>query len=815
MIQSSTRVLVVGGGCVGANILYSLAHRGWTDVCLIERTELTAGSTWHAAGLIPLYSFSYKFGRLIKKTIEIYEDLEEETGQSIGWHKCGQLRIAESADRMDEYLNYASIADTQGVRAEILSAQQTVDLWPLMQRSSNLIGAVYNPDDGHIAPADVTQALVKGAQQLGSSIYRNTEVHGIERLPSGEWKVSTSQGEIKCEHVVTATGNYAQQTARMLGLELPCFPVLHQYWVTETVPQLHKRQQQGLPEIPVLRNEAINGYVREERDGLMFGPYERPERLEHFARDGVPDWFGADLLPENMDSVASNWEAALDLVPVLGEVGIKSNVRGPICTTPDNLPLCGPAWGKRNLWLAEGFSGGLLMGGGLGHELVNWIIDGEPNIDLSEVDPRRFGSYANKVYTGIKNKEAFGHNFGIHYPGYEWPAARPAKMMPCYDRLTDEGAVWGTVYGWEVPIWFAPKGVEPMDIWSYRTFNSMPHVRAECLSVRNKVGLFEMSPMAKYEVSGPGAEVWLNRVLANRMPKAIGRIVLAHFLTSKGTVRAEFTVTRLDENLFYLIGTPRGERHDFDILEKALPLDGSVKLFNVTLERGGFTVVGPNSRKVLENLVETDLSNEDFPWMSAKSVTVGLASDVRLMRVNYEGELGWELYHPITYNLHLFEEISKAGKAYGLKHCGYRAIESLRLEKSYRAIYRDIDVEHTALESGLDRFVKFDKEKFVGCRALTRQKEQGLKKRLVTLQVDTIDADAHMNESVYRKGELVGRVTSGATSHNVGKCLSMAYLKQEYSEPGTLLEIQVLENRCPATVLEESPYDPQNQRPRM
>ena len=814
-MQSHARVVVVGGGCVGANILYSLVHRGWTDVCLVERTELTAGSTWHAAGLIPVYSFSYKFGRLIQKTIDLYEGLEEETGQSIGWHKCGQLRIAESADRMDEYLNYASIAQTQGVRAEILTPEQTVDLWPLMQRSPNLLGAVYNPDDGHIAPADVTQALAKGAKQLGANIYLHTEVHSIDMLPSGEWKVSTNQGDIVCEHVVTATGNYVQQTARMLGMELPCFPILHQYWVTETVPQVRERKDQGLPEMPVLRNEAINGYVREERDGLMFGPYERPANLEHFARDGVPDWFGADLLPENMEAVEDNWAAALDLVPILGEVGIQANVRGPICTSPDNLPLCGPAWGKRNLWLAESFTGGLLMGGGLGSELVNWIVDGEPHIDLGEVDPRRFGPYANKVYTGRKNKEAFGHNFGIHYPGYEWPEARRAKMMPCYDRLDAAGAVWGAVYGWEIPLWFAPKGEEARDIWSYRSFNSMPHVGAECRAVRDSVGLFEMTPMAKFEAHGPGTEDWLNRILANRMPRKVGGIVLAHLLTHKGTVRSEFTVTRLGDEHFYLVGTPRGERHDFDVLQKSLPADGSVQLTNVTAERGSLTVVGPNARSLLSDLVDGDLSNDAFPWMSAQSLTVGLASDVRMMRINYEGELGWELYHPIAYNLHLFEEICRAGEAHGLKHCGYRAIESLRLEKSYRAIYRDLDLEHTALEAGLDRFIKWDKDDFQGRDALMHQRDRGLEQKMVTLKVETVDADAWMNESVFFDGKLVGRITSGATSHHIGQCLSMAYINIDQAQVGTALEVQVLERRVPATVIADSPYDPNNQRLRM
>ncbi len=814
-MQSHAPVVVVGGGCVGVNILYSLAHRGITDACLLERTELTAGSTWHAAGLIPLYSFSYKFGRLIKKTIEIYEGLEAETGQAIGWHKCGQLRIAETADRMDEYLNYATIAETQGIRAEILNPEQTINLWPLMKRSPNLLGAVYNPDDGHIAPADVTQALARGARNLGAKIYRETEVTGYEQKPNGEWIVHTTKGSITCEHVVTATGNYAQQTARMIGLNLPAFPVVHQYWVTESVPAVQERKAQGLPELPVLRNEAINGYVREERDGLMFGPYERPHRLEHFARDGVPEWFGADLLPEDMEAVEQNWEAGLELVPVLGEVGIQANVRGPICATPDNLPLCGPAWGKKNFWLAEGFTGGILMGGGLGHELVNWILDGEPHVDLSEVDPRRFGDYANKVWTGIKNREAFGHNFGIHYPGYEWPEGRPAKTMPCYDRLKDANAAFGSVYGWEIPLWFAPKGEKPEDIWSYRTFNSMPHVGAECRAVRDAVGLIEMTPMAKFEASGPGTEVWLNRVLANRMPRKIGGMVLAHFLTHKGTVRAEFTVTRLGQELFYLVGTPRGERHDFDILQKSMPQDGSVQLRNVTLERGCFTVVGPNARALLEPLVDADLSNEAFRWMTGQSVTVGLASDVRMMRVNYEGELGYELYHPIPYNLHLFDEITSAGADHGLKLAGYRAIESLRLEKSYRAMYRDMDIEHTMLETGLEKFVKFDKEEFVGRDALLSQQQNGLTKRMVTLRVETVDADAYMNEAVYADGKLVGRITSGATSHHVGGCLSMAYLDIDYTKPGTALEVPLLDNRCAAVVVEDSPYDPGNQRPRM
>jgi dimethylglycine dehydrogenase len=808
--------VVVGGGCVGVNILHSLTERGVTDVVLVERTELTAGSTWHAAGLIPLYSFSYSFGRIIAKSIQIYESVQEKTGQEIGWHKCGQLRLANTPDRMDEYLNYMSIAETQGIRAEILTPAQVCELWPLIKPNPNLLGGVYNPDDGHIAPADITQALARAARSNGAEIYRDTEVTGFQYLSGGEWKVKTSQGEIICEHVVCATGNYVQQTAAMLGISIPAFPIVHQYWVTEAVSEIEQRQAQGLPEMPVLRDETINGYVREERSGLMFGPYERPEQLEHFARNGVPEHFGADLLPEDFESVESNWEEAIKLVPQLGVAGIKSNVRGPICTSPDNLPLVGPVPGMRNLWIAEGVSGGILMGGGIGHQLAHWITEGEPEIDISEIDCRRFGIYANKEWTGDRNRETFGHNFGVHYPDHEWQSARPAKTMPCYDRLTSRGAVWGSVYGWEAPLWFAPEGVEPRDRYSYREFKYMPYVAEEVEAVRGGVGLIEMTSMAKFEVSGPGAGEWLNRVLANRCPTRIGQISLSHLLTENGGVRSEFTVTMIDEDVYYLVGTPRGEQHDFDVLERLLPGNSTVLLRNVTYERGCFTILGPLARDLLEPVTEADLGNGAFPWLTAKTTSIGWAADVRMMRVNYEGELGWECYHPICHQLHLFDILTSQGKALGLKMVGNRAIESARLDKSYRAMYRDLNIEHSALESGLDKFVRLDKEcDFIGRNAIVKLQSTGLEKKLVTLKVDTIDANAYMNEGVYSEGKLVGRVSSGGYSYHLDYAISMAYLAIDYAKVGSELEIPVLGERRRAIVIEDSPYDPGNTRPRM
>ncbi|MDP6706066.1 MAG: FAD-dependent oxidoreductase [Alphaproteobacteria bacterium] len=813
-MRTHARAVVIGGGCVGASMLYGLCKRGWTDAVLLERTELTAGSTWHAAGLIPLYSFSYSFGRLIAKTIEIYEGLEAETGQAVGWHKCGQLRLASTPERMDEYLNYMSIAETQGVRAEILSPQAVRELWPLLGGEVSIQGALYHPDDGHIAPADVTQALAAGARQMGAEIHRNTEVVAVEALASGDWRVETTQGTVVAEHVVAATGNYARQTAAMVGLDLPALPVLHQYWVTEPLPELRERRSEGLPEMPVLRDDVVNGYVREEGEGLMFGPYEAPEDLELFAVDGVPEWFGADLLPEDFEAVEGHWSRLAERLPIFERAGIAKNVRGPICIAPDNLPLAGPAWGLRNFWLAEGVSGGILMGGGLGHYLGGWIVDGEPEIDLSEIDPRRFGAHANKTWTGIKVRETFGHNFGVHYPGYEWPLGRPAKTPPAYDRLSEMGAVWGAVYGWEVPNWYAPPGVPREDEYSYRRTNYFAQVGREAEAVREAAGLLEMTPMAKFEAAGPGAAAWLDRILANRVPARIGGIALCHLLTAKGTVRAEFTVTRLGREAFYLIGTPRGERHDFDVLSKLLPADGGVTLKNVTAERGCFTVVGPRSREILQPIVETDLDNLAFPWRTSKTCSVALASDVRLLRINYEGELGWELYHPIEYQRHLVDALVAAGRAGGLKLVGNRAIESLRLEKSYRAIYRDIDVEHTALESGLDRFIKLEKGAFLGREALLEQQRRGLARRLVTLRVEAGDADAYMNEAVHREGRLVGRVTSGTYSYRFGQGIAMAYLGAEHTTIGTEVNIPILGEPRSATVIADSPYDPDNERPR-
>lgn len=813
-MQVHARAVVIGGGCVGAAILYGLTKRGWTDVALLERTQLTAGSTWHAAGLIPCYARSINVGRMIAKTIEIYEGLEAETGQQVGWHKCGQLRIANTHDRLDEYKSYMSVAAAQGIRAELVTPKEARELWPLLENNREMLAALYHPDDGHIAPADVTQAMAKGARDRGAKVHLNTEVRGFTRMTGGEWKVSTNQGEIICEHVICATGNYARQTGAMLGLEIPALPIVHQYWITDAVPELMERRRQGLPEMPILRDEGFEGYLREEGNGLMFGPYERTEHLKLFAEDGVPEWFGADLLEEDFEAVTWNWERAIDFVPALGRVGIKANVRGPFQMTPDELPLVGPAWGLENVWIAEGVPGGILWGGAIGYYLSERIVAGANSLDTSELDPRRFGDYANKEWTRQKVRESWGTHAIQHYPGQDLPAGRPQKTAPSYDILNQRGAVWGVLNGWEIPNWFAPERVAAEDQYSWRWTPKGQFVGEEVKAVRTAVGLVEMTPMTKFEVSGWGAEAWLDGILANRLPKT-GRVNLTHHLTENAGVQAEYIVSRLEDGTFYLISTPSAERLNFDVLSKLLPQDGSVQLRNVTNERGCFTIVGPNARALLQGLTEIDLSNEAFPWFSVRSGTVGLATDVRLLRVNYEGELGWELYHPLCYQRALLEALLSRGQTHGLRLVGLQALESLRLEKSYRAMSRDMNPELNAWESSLDRFIRLDKGEFAGKAALLLLQHEGVKRRTVTIAIDTDGASALEHEVVYHEGKMVGRITSGGFAYTFGHDIGIALLPVEIGEPGTELTVPILGTMRKARVIPESPYDPEALRSRM
>ena len=814
-MKTHARVVIIGGGIVGVSIAYHLTKLGWSDVVLVERADLTHGSTWHAAGLLPLFNMSYSVGKIHKYSVDLYQNLEEETGQAVSFHKTGNLRLATNKERMDEYLKYCGTANTIGVPYEMISPKEVKDLWPLCE-IDGLVGALLHPDDGHVAPADVTQALAIGARNGGAEINRQTEVVGIEAQADGEWLVKTNQGDITCEHVVTATGSWARQVGAMVGLDIPTIPVEHQFLVTEAIPELEERAAQGLPEMPVLRESDASYYMREERQGLILGPYEKG--APSWAVDGVPSNFGQELLPPDIDRLEPHIEAAIARVPMFGRAGIKDCVNGPIPYTPDGSPLIGPAFGLKNFWLAEGFSFGITAAGGAGKYLSEWIVEGEASIDMLDVDCRRYGDFANKQFTKVKNEECYEHVFVIHYPDEERPAARPAKTSPCHDRLAAAGAVWGQRYGWERPNWFAPDGVDGKDVWSFRRTNYFEHVGNECRAVRQRAGLIDISGFSKFQVSGPAAAAFLDGLVANRLPDRQGAIRLAHALNRKGGVRSEFTIMCDGPDSFYLVSSGAAERYDHDFLLRRAPDDGSVVVENVTTRHGVLVVAGPRARDILQMTTDSDLSNGAFPWLTGQDIHVGLAP-VRAMRINFVGDLGWELHHPIEYQLHIFDALVRAGAEFDMGFCGMRAMDSLRMEKSYRMWGQDLTREYTILEAGLGRFVDFDKGDFVGRDALVSQRDAGVPQAFVTLDVDVDGpgvggneglADPIGNEPLYVGDTIVGRATAGAYGHHLGKSIALAYVQPDVAAPGTVIDIEILGQRRIATVIADSPYDPSN-----
>ena len=832
-MKSTARVVVIGGGVVGVSTLYHLAKLGWSDVVLVERKELTSGSTWHAAGLLPLFNLSYAVGQLHKYSVGFYSSLEAETELSVGFSKVSNIRLARTADRMDEYHYYAGVARTIGVDVNFLTPDHVKDIWPLAN-IDGIIGAIQHPDDGYIQPADLTQALARGARQRGAEIYRNTSVTAITKKPNGEWLVMTDQGEITCEHVVCASGNFARQTGAMLGLDIPVIPVEHQYIVTEQHPAIMERRAQGLPEMGVLRESDSSWYMREEAGGLLLGPYELGAPACYV--DGPSAQSEYELFPDALERLEPYIMSAIERVPAFGEVGIKRVYNGAIAYTPDGSPIVGPAWKHRNLWLNEGHSFGVTAAGGAGWQLAHWIVEGEPSIDMMGVDPRRFGDYAGRGYLKEKNEEAYAKVFTVHYPDEEREAARGLRRAPCYDRMKAMGAVFGTVFGWERPNWFAPPGyalgdadlvrpdvllnhnhpVNPGEAirekWFFRRSNYFEHVGAECRNVSENAGLLDMSAFAKCRISGSGAEAWLDALLTNAVPKKVGRVTLSYLLTSKGGVRSEFTVYKEAADSFFLVSAGAYERHDHDYLRKAIPRDGSVEFERLTTAMGVLVLAGPKSRDILAKLTDADLSTAAFPWLTGKTISIGIAQ-VEALRVNFVGELGWEIHHPIEMQNYIFDKLFEAGAEFDLKPFGIKAMDSMRLEKGYKLIPRELSIEYSAYESGLDRFISTKKLAFLGRDALFAAHQAGDKWKLVTMEVHGVtDADARGSEAIYLDGALVGRATSGGFGWRTGKSLVIAMLPPALADMGAAFDIAILGFNYRTTIIEDSPFDPANDR---
>ena len=830
-MKTHVKALVVGGGAVGTGIAYHLAKAGW-DTMLVERDELTAGSTWHAAGLLPLFNMSYATTHIHKYSVDFYKGLEAETGLNAGFAVVGNLRMAQRRERMDEYMLYSSVAETAGVYHEFLTPKEIKDRWPLV-RTEDLVGALYHPQDGYINPADVTQAMAKGARQHGATIERKIQVNGY-RWTGSEWIVSVTRMEdkggmlvpteetydIHAEHVVTATGNHAQRTAKLLGIKIPAIPVEHQYIVTEPDPMLQAYRKNN-PEHPVLRDADAKWDVREERGGWILGPYEygAPARFEY----AVPESFRADLFPLDLERIEAEYMSMIHRLPSSETVGLKDDFNGPICYTPDGNPLVGPVPGLRNMWIAEGFSFGITAAGGTGYYLAQMMVDGEAEIDMASLDPKRYGNWMTTEYAARKNEECYNHVFILHHPDEEREACRPLRTAPAYERQLKMGAQMGQVNGWERPNYYGPVDAPASfdhDGRSFRRGAWWPYAVEEAKAVRNTVGIIDAAAFTKHLVRGPGATAFLDHFTCNKLPN-VGRINLTYALTNHGTTRTEYTIVRLKEHEYYLISAGAWTAYDADFLMKSAEDfmaagGGYIDIHDITTQWGVYALAGPNSRALLNDIVKdadpaTVLSNKRFPWLSYRDIELGMCP-VRAVRVAYTGELGWELHYPIEFGRYLWDLIWSVGEKHGLKGVGARAQNWLRQEKSYRAFGNELGRDATPLEADLPRFVDLSKE-FNGKAKMV---ETGVRSKCCTLLIDgPSDADPWGKEALLLNGEKVGRLTSGGYSVAFGKQIGMGYVRPELAVPGTKLKVKMLRQEWDAVVVEDSPFDPTNARIRI
>jgi dimethylglycine dehydrogenase len=804
-VTDDAKVVVVGGGVAGVSLLYHLAKLGWTDVQLVEASELTSGSTWHAAGLCTQFNQSLNLMTLLKHSLDLYAGLEAETGHPVDLHSCGSVRIGTTADRLLQFEQVLGIAQTVGVPMEIVSPERAAELFPLAA-GDGVLAAAYLPTDGHIDPTSLTNALARGATDRGATIRRHTRVTGLARERGG-WTVTTTSGTLRAEHVVIAAGQWSRQVGRLAGVTLPIVPLQHHYVMTEPIPQVVERET----ELPVFRDPDNSFYARQEGGGLIVGPFERNPKT--WALDGVPDDFHGRLLPPDLEQIEACLVAAAGRIPVFGETGLRSVVNGPDGYTPDGKCLMGPVPGRRGLHVLAGFSiFGIVFGGGAGRYAAEWLVDGQPTDTMWELDVSRFGEYASSVpYVVARASEVFEDEYKIHYPEEERPAGRPLHTDPIHDRLLARGAVMGVRAGWERPLWFA-RSDPARDEYGFGRGNWFDAVAEECRAVRAGVGVLDQTSFAKLVVSGPDATAFLDRLCANRLPAEPGRMALTQMLTPRGGVQTDVTVTLTEAGEYYVVSAAATETHDLAWLQAHLPDDGSVRVETVTAERAVLTVAGPRSRELLQRLSADDLSPAGFPFFRAREIELA-GVPVLALRVSYVGELGWELHHPVEHLATLYDRLCEAGSGLGLVDFGYRALESMRFEKCYRLWGADLSPDWSPLQAGLERFVALDKGGFVGREALLRERERGVTHTLACLEVDAAGADAHGYEPIWAGGARpVAYVASGGYGHTIATSIALAYLPVEHAAAGTRLQVTVNGERREAVVRTQPLLDPAGER---
>jgi dimethylglycine dehydrogenase len=810
---TTARVVIIGGGAVGASCAYHIAKAGW-DVVLLEKNELTAGSTWHAAGNCPSFSASWTVMHMQRYSLGLYRTLADEVDYPMNYHVTGSIRLAHSKERMMEFERACSMGNYQGMDLRMLTNAEMQEMYPFLE-THDLEGGFYDPDDGDIDPAQLTQALAKGARMSGAKIERFCPATGVSR-ENGEWIVHTPKGDIRCEKVVNAAGYYAQRVGEWFkpfgGRTVPMATMSHQYFLTEEIPAIKEWcESTGTRKLPLLRDPDSSYYLRQEKYGLNLGPYERNCKGHWMTSDDpMPEDFSFQLYPDDLERLEWYIEDAMARVPLLGEGGVGRNINGPIPYAPDGLPLIGPMPGVPNAYEACVFTFGITQAGGAGKVLSEWVIEGQTEWDCWAVDPRRYTDYCDQDYCNQKAMEVYGHEYAMHFPQHEWPAARDKKLSPAHARVKELGGVMGAYNGWERANWFAQPGddlsEEATHTWS-RKGPWEQRVKEECEAVRDAAGMLDLPGFSRYRLEGEGAAEFLRGLCTGGIPK-VGRINLLYFADDRGRIVTEMSAMRLADDFFFLITAATAQWHDLEWLQKHAP--EGLSLTDVTRDFSCQILSGPKSRDILASLTDADLAQ---PWLSHQSAQLG-ETWVQLVRVSFAGELGWEVHSKIEDTAAIYGMLLEAGKPHGLKPFGMYALNSLRIEKGYRAWKGDLSTDYTCFEGGLDRFVKLDKpQDFPGKAALMLEKQQGSKKRFVTLVVDAGDCDAPYMSTIWHKGDVVGETTSGAWGHRVGASIALGMIRADLTAPGTEVEINIYGQICKAVVQEDRPlWDPENER---
>ncbi|WP_306120913.1 MULTISPECIES: FAD-dependent oxidoreductase [unclassified Roseitalea] len=850
-MKTSTRVVVIGGGVVGCSVLYHLAKAGWTDIMLIERSELTSGSSWHAAGGFHTLNGDPNVAKLQAYTVGLYAELEEVSGQSCGLHLTGGVMLAESAERMDFLRTLHAKGRHLGMQTELITPSEAKAMFPLMDES-HFVGALWDPVEGHLDPAGTTHAYAKAAKALGAQIVLRNRVVELTQDADGTWNVVTEQGTIRCEHVVNAGGLWAREVGRMVGLELPLLAMEHMYLLTEDMDEVIAFNQEHGRELIHAMDFRGEIYTRQERNGMLLGTYEQDCRP--WSPVETPWDFGHELLAPDIDRIAPSLEIGFAHFPPLENAGIRQIINGPFTFAPDGNPLVGPVRGLTNFWCACAVMAGFSQGGGVGLSLANWMVHGDPGADIWGMDVARFGEWATLRYTNAKVRENYARRFRIRYPNEELPAARPHQTTPLHDIMVKENhAVMGDTWGLEVPLWFAPSADAAHDVISFHRSNDFAHVGAEVRAVREGVGVTEIANFAKYEVTGPGAESWLSHLMTNTMPKT-GRIVLSPMLNEFGKLIGDFTIARATGDRFVIWGSSAAQIHHMRWFERHLPDDGSVRIHRYGQTLVGLSIAGPDSRKVLERLVDVDVSNDAFRFMDFREMAIA-GAPAMVNRLSYTGDLGYEIWMEPCYQRLVYTAIKDAGAAFGMRDFGMRALLSMRLEKNFPTWGHELRPIYGAFEGAMDRFVKLSKNDFVGRQAAAREKAEGPKLRRVSFVIEAETADVMHDEPVWAKvgdtdygtvapphavgprrfdgsgrvfdppgmgsivdgdWRVVGWVTSGGYAHGIGQSMAQAYVPfalSERAEPG-LFEIEILGVRRPARIAIEPPFDPRGERMR-